>query len=42
MIQAGTSPQTCRKEIIPDLDHGDAVVPFMIKGLQFIMSLEQE
>ena len=40
MIQAGTSTQTCRKEIIPDLDHGDAVVPAMIKGLQFIMSLK--
>lgn len=40
MIQAGTSTQTCRKEILPGLDHGDAVVPAMIKGLQFIMSLE--
>jgi pimeloyl-ACP methyl ester carboxylesterase len=39
MIQAGTSPQTCRKEIIPGLDHGEAVVPAMIKGLQFFMSL---
>jgi len=42
MIQAGTSPQTCRKEIIPGLDHGDAVIPTMIKGLQFIMNLEKE
>ena len=42
MIQAGTSPQTCRKEIIPGLDHGDAVIPALIKGLQFIMSLEKE
>jgi pimeloyl-ACP methyl ester carboxylesterase len=40
MIQAGTSVQTCTKEIIPGLDHGDAVVPAMIKGLQFIMGLE--
>jgi len=40
MIQAGTSTQTCTKEIIPDLDHGEAVVPAMIKGLQFIMDLE--
>jgi pimeloyl-ACP methyl ester carboxylesterase len=40
MIQAGTSTQTCRKEIIPDLDHGDAAVPAMIKGLKFIMSLQ--
>jgi pimeloyl-ACP methyl ester carboxylesterase len=42
MIQAGTSPQTCTKEIIPDLDHGDAAIPAMIKGLQFIMNLEKE
>jgi pimeloyl-ACP methyl ester carboxylesterase len=39
MIQAGTSVQTCKKEIIPDLDHGDAAIPAMIKGLKFIMSL---
>jgi hypothetical protein len=42
MIGAGTSPQICTKEIIPGLDHGDAVIPVMIKGLQFIMSLEQK
>lgn len=41
MIGAGTSPQTCTKEILPGLDHGDAVIPVMIKGLQFIMNLEQ-
>jgi len=40
MIQAGTSTEICKKEIIPDLDHGDAVVPAMIKGLTFIMSLQ--
>jgi pimeloyl-ACP methyl ester carboxylesterase len=40
MIQAGTSTEICKKEIIPDLDHGDAVVPAMIKGLSFIMSLQ--
>ena len=42
MIGAGTSPQNCTKEIIPGLDHGDAVIPVMIKGLQFIMNLEQK
>jgi len=42
MIGAGTSPQTCTKEIIPGLDHGDAVIPVMIKGLQFIMNLDQK
>ncbi len=40
MIQAGTSPEICKKEIIPDLDHGDAVVPAMIKGLTFILNLQ--
>lgn len=40
MIQAGTSPEICKKEIIPDLDHGNAVVPAMISGLQFIISLQ--
>jgi pimeloyl-ACP methyl ester carboxylesterase len=40
MIQAGTSTEICKKEILPDLDHGDAVVPAMIKGLSFIMSLQ--
>jgi pimeloyl-ACP methyl ester carboxylesterase len=42
MIGAGTSPQTCTKEIIPVLDHGDAIIPVMIKGLQFIMNLDQK
>jgi pimeloyl-ACP methyl ester carboxylesterase len=42
MIQAGTSPDICKKEIIPDLDHGDAVVPAMISGLLFIIGLQQE
>ena len=42
MIGAGTSPQICTKEILPGLDHGDAVIPVMIKGLQFIMNLDQK
>lgn len=40
MIQAGTSTQTCNKEIIPGLDHGEAVIPAMVKGLQFIIDLQ--
>jgi len=39
MIQAGTSPATCIKEIVPGVDHGDGIVPCMLKGLFFIMSL---
>jgi pimeloyl-ACP methyl ester carboxylesterase len=40
MIQSGTSTQICKKEILPGLDHGDAVVPAMIKGIQFIIGLQ--
>jgi pimeloyl-ACP methyl ester carboxylesterase len=40
MIEAGTSSQTCKIEIIPGLDHGDAVVPAMVKGLLFIKNLQ--
>ncbi len=40
MIDAGTSAQTCKMEIIPGLDHGDAIVPAMVKGLLFIKDLQ--
>jgi hypothetical protein len=40
MIEAGTSNEICKKEIIPDLDHGDAVVPAMVSGLLFIINLQ--
>jgi pimeloyl-ACP methyl ester carboxylesterase len=40
MIEAGTLNEICKKEIIPDLDHGDAVVPAMVSGLLFINSLQ--
>jgi pimeloyl-ACP methyl ester carboxylesterase len=40
MIQSGTSAQIIKKEILPGLDHGDAVIPAMIKGVQFIISLQ--
>ncbi len=39
MILAGTSDQIITKEIVPDADHGEGVVPSMIKGLLFLMSL---
>jgi pimeloyl-ACP methyl ester carboxylesterase len=39
MINAGTSSQIITKEIIPELDHADAILPAMIKGLSFIMNL---
>ncbi len=40
MIQAGTPTDLCKKEILPGLDHGDAVVPAMVKGLLFIRNLQ--
>ena len=39
MISAGTSSTTCKKLIIPALDHGEAAVPAMIDGLQFLIDL---
>jgi pimeloyl-ACP methyl ester carboxylesterase len=40
MIQAGTSAEICTKEILPGLDHGDAVVSAMVKGLIFLKNLQ--
>jgi pimeloyl-ACP methyl ester carboxylesterase len=42
MIAAGTSSSTCKILIIPFLDHGDAVVPCMIEGLKFLISLRDQ
>ena len=42
MIAAGTSTSTCKKLIIPALDHGDAIVPCMTEGLQFLINLKDQ
>jgi uncharacterized membrane protein YciS (DUF1049 family)/pimeloyl-ACP methyl ester carboxylesterase len=39
MIAAGTSAAICQKVLYPDLDHGDAIFPFIIDGLQFLLNL---
>jgi len=39
MMEAGTSSAICTREMIPGADHGDGVVPCMVKGLMFLMSL---
>jgi pimeloyl-ACP methyl ester carboxylesterase len=39
MIQAGTSGDICTKIILPGLDHGEGVVPGMIKGIIFLTDL---
>lgn len=40
MINAGTSPLICKKEIFPGLDHGQGVIPIMTRGLLFLKGLE--
>lgn len=40
MIQAGTSPDICRKVIIPGADHGDGIIPAMIEGINFLLALK--
>jgi pimeloyl-ACP methyl ester carboxylesterase len=39
MIEAGSSAALCIKETVPGVDHGDGIVPCMLKGLFFILSL---
>lgn len=39
MIAAGTSPEICKKIIIPGADHGDGVAPFVMQSIQFLMNL---
>jgi len=39
MILKGTSEGICKKTILPGLDHGDAVAPFLVEGLKFIINL---
>ncbi len=41
MLQAGTDPSLCIKEILPGLDHGDGVIPALLKGLFFIGALRK-
>jgi len=41
MILNGTPEEICKKKILPGLDHGDAVAPFMVEGLKFILNLRQ-
>ena len=39
MILAGTSTSVCTKTIIPGLDHGDAILPCMTQGLEFLINI---
>jgi pimeloyl-ACP methyl ester carboxylesterase len=40
MIQAGTSPDICKKVIVPGVDHGDGLLPCMIRGITFLNNLK--
>jgi len=39
MIQAGTSPDICKKVIVPNVDHGNGLVPCMIQAILFLQNL---
>jgi pimeloyl-ACP methyl ester carboxylesterase len=41
MLQAGTSADLCTKVIIPGADHGDGILPAMIRGIQFLYNLKE-
>jgi pimeloyl-ACP methyl ester carboxylesterase len=40
MIQAGTSSDLCKKIIVPGVDHGDGIIPCMVKGILFLDNLK--
>ena len=40
MIRAGTSQDLCKMVIVPNVDHGDGVVPCMIEGILFLNNLK--
>jgi pimeloyl-ACP methyl ester carboxylesterase len=40
MIQSGTSPDICKKVIVPDVDHGDGLFPCMIQAILFLHNLK--
>ena len=39
MVEAGTSPDLCKKVIVPGLDHSDGIAPCMIQGILFLRDL---
>jgi pimeloyl-ACP methyl ester carboxylesterase len=40
MTQAGTSQDIIKMTIVPGVDHGDGVIPCMIKGILFLNDLK--
>ncbi len=41
MMNAGTSPDICRKSIYPGLEHGEGLMPCMIEGLAFLIDIRE-
>ncbi len=41
MMNAGTSPDICRKSIYPGLGHGEGLIPCMIEGLTFLIDIRE-
>lgn len=39
LLEAGTSPEICKKIIFPDLEHGEGLIPSMIAGLSFLLDI---
>lgn len=39
MIQAGTSPDICKKVIVPEVDHSDGLAPCMVQSIRFLINL---
>jgi hypothetical protein len=39
LIGAGTSPEICKKIILPGADHSDGVIPAIIQGFLFLNNL---
>lgn len=39
MMNAGTSPEICKKTIYPGLEHGDGLIPCMMESLVFLINV---
>jgi len=42
MMQEGTSPDVCKKIIVPDVDHGDGLIPCMIQAIMFLQNIKED
>jgi hypothetical protein len=42
MIQEGTSQDICKKVIVPDVDHGNGLIPCMIQAIMFLQNIKED